>query len=52
MCTFADEMENRGRILEAVFIYSKEMKLNENQVMQKIMQRFSLSSEEAGKYLK
>lgn len=55
MCTFADEMENKGiskgRIMEAVSIYSQEMHLNNKDVLNKIMQKFGLKSDEARRYI-
>lgn len=67
MCTFADEMENRGiqkgillgreegreegRIMEAVSIYTEELHLSKKEILDKIMIRFGLKKEDAKNYL-
>lgn len=58
MCTFADEMENRGiqkgirqGIREVVLIYREEMHLQDSVILEKIIQKFDISTEEAQKFI-
>lgn len=58
MCSFADEMENRGiqkgirqGIREVVLIYREEMHLKDSVILEKIIQKFNISTEEAQKFI-
>ena len=63
MCTFIDEWENKGikigikqgisdgKILGAISVYRDELHLNTNDIIDKLMMKFGLKSDEVKKYL-
>lgn len=58
MCTFAEEMENRGiekgirqGIKQVVLVYKDEMHLQDNVILEKIVKKFDISMEEAKKFI-
>ena len=51
MCDVLDRVEARGAIKEAVRLYHDELDLSPNEIIKKIMKRFSLDENKATKYV-
>ena len=47
-----EEGREEGRVLQSIDIYREEMHLDDEQIKQKIMDKFSLDESEAKQYMK